>query len=512
MSFFDFIKNLFTMDKESPEFALKRIKKVVLAESNKFYNPKKDIVYKSMGKEIYNLYQACLTFATPLGQLFSSKKMKTRAIKIFLATQLDKNTMAFIDLLDTEKIDLLYKKYGYQKLKAYYNKIFKVLDENVTIDKLDHVDGILEDMQSLLDLCEFNFVNLLTTFDPKINTSLATNQKPKFQDNKVDTKFIENLSDLLFLIHNFSFKQEMQIYLLNYLKKYDRAHNIDFNKTIYHKKLRKIFSIISEKLTDLKLTNYMRLLYKNPDFLPKTVENELNSASKIFNDYIQKSKKYLKTIENKEKSSNVTTYIKKLFPKTEIISSQSYNESISQVFMSVGLPQLGYSKAYSITKTFIIAGYEGKYKSIISTIVFKAVISDDDFNTTFNNTFHDLNELIDHINEFEEKTKGLEKIYNQVLKKPDTFSKSKSITRNSKEQIAEANKHAIKLVFESYEIFKTLNECLNNIVKEKKSNSNKIIKNLTSNFDENFIKQVERISKKCELLCYILKYTANIKE
>ncbi|MCX8057967.1 MAG: hypothetical protein N3A58_00955 [Spirochaetes bacterium] len=505
MSFFsEFFKSLFKTQPSS-EIILKRIGKEILKDSPKYYNTKKEIIFKTFAKDLYFLKNELSYFREPLEHLFSNKSAKEVVVKNFLKDLLDKDTLTYYNLLEIESVNKVLEKYGLEKTKLYYDKLFKIINEKITNIIINQVDKLINEFKSFYDIVEFNFISILSLFDAKLISNVDPKYSPNFSDIKVSEKFKELLADLNFLNINFNPDENFDIFMQKYLSRYYALKGEKFSNNYYRKKIKNIFEVLKVRFNPMKFEKYLQFMYKSIEYKSKIVNLEERLSKFIIDEKIKKVKEHIEKIEKDNKLKDIDKSIKALFNKVDIITSNFYNETYSNIFLSTGLKNLEFVKPYSIIKTFTIVFYEGKYKNILLNIIYKAIFLDDNLNTGINQSIHNLNDSINKINKFEEEASILEKTYNQILKKPEVYNKNKTIINLANQEILEINNKCLALIKEIFNNYFYINKILLEIINDYKQKKNLRIKNLTSSFDDNFIGEIINFSKTIGLLDKIIK-------
>jgi len=505
MGFLSDIFNSFFKPQSSSELILRKIAKDILKDNPKYYNPKKDIIYKNFAKDLFFLKNELSYFKKPLEHLFSKKETKEIIVKNILIDFLDKETNTYFNLLETNNIEKVIEKYGLKKSKEYYNKLFSILKQKITTSLLNQIDKIISEFKNFFDIVDYNFNNILSLFDVKLLSNVDPKYSPSFEDIKVSEKFKEYLADFNFLNINFNPDNSFEIYLQKFLSRYFALNNEKFSNNLFRKKLKNILEVLKIRFDPLKIEKYLQYLFKSPEFKTKIVVLNDKIAINILEEKINKAKSFFEKYENNLKLKNLDHKINQLFNKIDFIKANYYNDNYSNIFLSTGLYDLKYVKPYQIIKTFLIIFFEGKYKNLLLNLIYKAVFLDDNLNTGINQTNHNLSDSVDKINKFENEASILEKTYNQILKKPENFLKNKTLVNIANQEINDINEKALKLIREIFENFYFLNKLIKEILKDYKEKKSIRIKNLISSFDENFINEFLNFSKNLDLLEEIIK-------
>jgi len=119
MSIFEKLSLLFTGNMSSNELQIRQLKREILKDSPKYYNPKKQYFLKTFGKDIGFLAKELTYFYNPLSHLFSTRGAKEVIVKTFLTEFLDKDTLSYFNFCEEENIAKVINKYGIWQSHIY---------------------------------------------------------------------------------------------------------------------------------------------------------------------------------------------------------------------------------------------------------------------------------------------------------------------------------------------------------------------------------------------------------
>ncbi len=483
MSFLKFLFDIFKFDSNSPYSKLKKLKKEIKNFSPKYYNPGKAIFYGTFAHDLYSLYISCQYFEKPLAHLFLNKKVLNTTLLLLLNIYLPKEVIAYIAMLEKERVDDVIKKYGFEKTEKYYQKMVEQIKNYLKPNIVKEIDNFIDNMKQLYELTTYNFNDLFFIFNPAYNSAIVK-KSLNFNDIKVSTRFISALEDLSFLIANLSFNDSITTPLIVYLKKYsEKDPTFEFNESKIKKEVTKIVKIINEKFNFDKLEKFLQSLKEQIDYKIKIIPHNDTFVRKLINEKIKQTTDYLISCKNNEKIKNIQNTISSLFPDITMIKSEIYNDEVSTHFSSNLFPPLSFVKPLEIFKTFIVYYWEGKIKGALNLFIFKAQYQDDNIKEAINNSFHEGSNFIDKFNELEASFEELKKYYNILQKKPETLAKSNSQKNNTLATISKVNNDVLSYINEGLSFLTMLGNTLNSIIEQISNKDQSKIINLLSIID-----------------------------
>lgn len=514
MSILEKILSFFSFTSDPKTANLKKIKKEILLETPKYFNPKKNIFYKNFGKDLHYFYKLLTKFHKPLELFISNSKTKIITLKLFLHNIIDKETVVYLNLLEDENINKLVEKYGIKKTHGYYQKIEKILLLKLNNEINNKIDSIFNFLKDLYEISNFNWGTIINKFITDYSSISNKNSKYQYNDVKVTESFITVLEDLTFLLKNFSFNIEYTNFLKLYLQKYYKTKKINFNNSEFKNNIKILQKFFNINFSPFKLEKYLKYIKQDPDYKINLINNpQSNFLTNYLSQKLKLAKIKLQNLISEEKQNNIKKNVEKLFENQELLKSTIYNSEVSSKLQMIDLPKLKYTYAFSITKSFVILYYEAKFKNILSSLIFKANFNDIDLNESLNNSLHECNEFLFKINNFEENLVFLEKLYNIIMKNPNSIKSSKTLKANYSNEIIKINDIAKGTIIEIYNGFKSLYNTLSIIYDDIKNKNANRIKNIINGIDQfYFNNNISSFHKKLNDYIIIIQNLMEIEE
>lgn len=513
MSILEKILSLFSFSSDPKTIQLKKISKEILLENPKYFNPKKKIFYKNFGKDIYYLYKILVKFQKPLVLLFTNNKTKTITLKLFLHHLIDKEIVVYLNLLEDDNINKIAQKYGIDKTYKYYQKIENILSTKLNNEVNHQINSIFNFLKDLYEITNFNWGSLINKFYPNFTPGINKKQNDIFVDVKVTDSFIVILEDLVFILKNFNFNIEYTKYLQLYLQKYYKTKKIDFSLLEFKKNIKTLQKLFNINFSPFKLEKYLKYLKKDPDYKVNLINNpDNNYLFNYFHQKINSAKMKLNNLIIEKKQNSTKKLVTELFEEHELLKSSYYNKAVSDKLQMVDLPKLKYTYQFSITKSFVILYYEAKFKNVLSSLIFKTEFNDMELNESLNNTLHDCNELLFRINNFEEKLVFLEKLFNIIMKNPNSIKASKSLKANYANEIIKINDKARNTIISIYNSLKFLYNTLLIIYEDIKNKNNSRIRNIINGLDQLYFNNISSFEKKLKIYIDVIENLMEIKQ
>lgn len=500
MSFLNFFSGIFKTDNNSPYAKLKKIKKEIKNFSPKYYNPNKLIFYGSFAHDLFSFHLSCQYFEKALSHLFLNKKVLETTLILFLNIFTPKEVTVYVTMLEKERVDDVIAKYGFEKAEKYYQKMIQYIKEYLKPSIIKEIDLAVIKIRQLYELSCYNYNDLFLLFNPAFN-STTIKKSMNFNDIKISTRFISAFEDLSFLIANLTLDESITTPLITYLKKYsEKDPNFKYDEMRIKKEISRIIKILNEKFVYSKFEIYLKALKEEADYKIKIISHNENYIQNLINEKIKTTENYLSICKNNQRLKNIQTAINSLFPDIQLIKSEIYNDEVSTSFSSNMLPSLTFVKPLEIFRTFIVYYWEGKIKTTLNSLIFKAQYEDEIFKETINNIFHEGSSFIDKINKLESSLDDLKKYHNIILKKPETITKSNSQKNNTINTLVKTNREVQEILQQGLLFVNQLYKAIDSIIIQIENKDQSKIVNLLMIVDMTTFKLFKLYNEKIKLV------------
>lgn len=377
-------------------------------------------------------------------------------------------------------------------------------DQRRSLEKLVHelnskemmqIDFILIKLKQLVELCRFNFVTPLKTFDPKFNQNDA-HYVPAF--SAVAPISLENvLLDLYYIVADFSLTMpvaEAVIALSQILHNNSVSENKQ--KEIINS-LKKVEYACHKIFTEDSLKKLIQLSKQNPEFEPQRAAFSADSRQR-FSAYLQDTFNSEESrIKRELKDSRIKSDLHNLFEDRPLLELLGYNENLNSLLMQNSSASFSWITPIQVLKTFSQVFYSTQVQSLLNDIVIEGFFNNPNYKSQFSQTVFGANEIEEKIKAFEKsfESKGqnsevLIKSYIKDSHKDSDFSK-KLITH-----VDNINQEAKQIIQAQVNVLHSLYIELGDLLQDSKKPSCEIISNLkvllissrnrdTTNFLEN---------------------------
>lgn len=411
MSFFKILSDLFDsiFRSSSPEVQKKiKLKKI-------------DSEIRSLPNGIYRNGLLQPNFAEVLRILYVNTRPILKILENTIAgPDIKRNTRFEFQLITscyTEEHQQLLKRLEYDERKKEVliadleaSSITKIFDEQYRIlETLVHelnskeiikIDQIFVKLKQLTELCKFNFITPIKTFDSNFNPNEA-NAKNSFSaiapitlenvlqdlyyiiaDFKMTMPVADAIIALAQIIHNNSITGEHQKQLINNLKKIEYACN--------------------KILTANTLRSLIQISKQNPDFEPTKASYSADARQK-FSVFIQE--KYSSDelrIKRERKDDKIKNELNDLFENIPLANLKGYNSTTNEQLLQNSSVSFSWIIPMQILKTFVNNFYPVNARSLLDDIVIEGFFNNPTFKSQFSQTVFSANEIDEKINAFEE--------------------------------------------------------------------------------------------------------------
>ena len=261
------------------------------------------------------------------------------------------------------------------------------------------MDQVFVKLKQLTELCKFNFVTPLKTFDPHFNQNEPNSSK---NFSAVAPVALENVFlDLYYIISDF----QMTMSVANAIIALAQIMNIDSmtserQKSIVNN-LKKIEFVCRKILNGEILKKLILIAKQNPDFEPKATSYSADTRQK-FASYIQEQ--YVSDearIKREIKDDKIKTELESLFENRQLLPLTGYNETMNELLLQNSPVSFTWMMPMQILKTFYAVYYPDTLKALLNDIVIEGFFNNPSYKTQFSQKVFTVNEVGEKISSFE---------------------------------------------------------------------------------------------------------------
>lgn len=367
------------------------------------------------------------------------------------------------------------------------NQISKVFDEqHRRLEKLVHelnskefikMDEIFVKIKQLTELCKFNFVTPLKTFDTRFDPA-QPNLVPSF--SAVPPVSLENVFlDLYYIIAEFQMTMPVAYAIIALAQILDPESMTAANQKKIIDNLKKIEYACHKILNKNVLKSLIQVAKQNPDFEPTSASYTADSRQK-FSTHIQEQYNADEArIKREIKDEKIKVDIETLFPDGHLTELNGYNDELNEILLQNSSVSFSWITPLKILKTFTAHYYPDSIKALLNDIVIEGFFNNPNFKTQFSQTVFAANEVLEKIEAFEKSFENNAPNSSAVLKGYIRDShKDSDFSKKLINQVDNINAEAKHIIQEQVSALFSLYAELGDLLQDSKKPSCEIVSNL----------------------------------
>lgn len=315
-----------------------------------------------------------------------------------------------------EKHQNLYSSFSYDSLKE---RVLKSSDpESELLKSSNELEELLRGLSTsefrgfdnsytildrLITLSQHNFLPMLRLFDPAMK-SLEGADPAAFQSVSED-EILQELLDFYFVLAGFDLFADVEKNLGLLLERLSRDRSEEAKDRL-KKVLLRLQKLLQESLRTDTILPLLRLIQKDPHFVPASVQEE-SSFLETFKNRLQISYQRSKErIQGQLRELAVVEDLKQLFPNGQPEEIEGYREDVDQALQDRdfdGFPQI---RPLRILKSYIRAHFDRELKEALKRIIVEGKFDNKIFQNMFTNTYFQCEGMAGKIIQFEEELQG----------------------------------------------------------------------------------------------------------
>lgn len=359
-------------------------------------------------------------------------------------------------------------------------------DQHRRLEKIIHelnskefikMDEIFVKLKQLTELCKFNFVTPLKTFDARFNPE-QPNLTPSF--SAVPPVSLENVFlDLYYIIAEFQMTMPVAYAVIALAQIVDVDSMTTNNQKSIVENLKKIEYACHKILNKDILKSLIQIAKQNPDFEPTCASYSADARQK-FSTYIQDQYNAdEQRIKREIKDERIKSDIESLFPNTQLLPLNGYNEEMNDLLLQNSSVSFSWITPLKILKTFAAHYYPDSIKALLNDIVIEGFFNNPNFKTQFSQTVFGANEVLEKIDAFEASFANNQSNSSAVLKGYIRDShKDSDFSKKLINQVDNINAEAKRIIQDQVSALFSLFVELGDLLQDAKKPSCEIVSNL----------------------------------
>lgn len=261
------------------------------------------------------------------------------------------------------------------------------------------LDQVFVKLKQLTELCRFNFVTPLKTFDAKFNPN-EPNSPCTF--SAVPPVSLENVFlDLYYIIADF----KMTMSVASAVIALGQIVNPEAFSSTAQKELisniKKIEFACNRILSPEILKGLIQIAKQNPDFEPSKAVYSADARQKFSSYFQDQYNSDESRIKREIKDARIKTELETLFGNKPMLTLSGYSDELNDLLIQNSSVSLNWITPLRILKTFVHSYYPDSVKALLNDIVIEGFFNNPAFKTDFSATVFNANEVEEKINAFE---------------------------------------------------------------------------------------------------------------
>jgi len=373
------------------------------------------------------------------------------------------------------------------------NEFFAVQNEQRIIDSQRHdleqiqreitspifgqIERTLQALDRLYDLCTFAYTPLIRQFDPNYMPDAIESEH---HYNEVPIEAMEKkLLDFYYITGNLTITAPMgraMCALALCMNNGDTTEKAQEELLSY---LRKVANILHKILTPQLITQFMRIIRNDMNFVPKTsMENR-----RYISEYSERLKKQFdndtQRIQLELQNELIEKETKSLFTDKPLLELEGYNQNNNTLFQQCGAGSFLWIMPLQIIKSFEEYYLTDKVKALLNDVVVEGFFNNPQYKSDFSSIVYNGVESSGHIESFENSfTKGQP---NDTLLMTGYLRDSRTnpdFLKNLTQMINNINKEAKKLIQSEVSAIYQLWQKLQELIPDSKKPQPELVSNL----------------------------------
>lgn len=359
-------------------------------------------------------------------------------------------------------------------------KFDKVIAE-LASPQFTKIDETIITLRQFIDLCRFNFVMIIQTFDKSFSSSLALrgSYKPNYQDAPIE-KLSGVFEDLYYIINGLAINNAVVNATCALKELLDGAELSNDERNSITNNIKQVAYIINHVVTVEKLKRLVCYCHEDENYSLKTQSYNRMSAKgnfeKVFQSRFTTDEERIKTQMNDE---YIGGEVKKLFKTGDLITLKGYNKSINDDLVKIGLSSFLWILPMQVLKTFLSIYFNEKVRSLLNDIIIEGFFNNPSYKSEFSSDVYASIGAINTIEEFEtsfdnDKPNSANVIQNYIHEGQNNSDFMRKLDKMVKNINAQANSILVREVNAMNKVYKHIVD----LIQDAKKPNSEIISNL----------------------------------
>ncbi|MBN2551571.1 MAG: hypothetical protein JXB06_02325 [Spirochaetales bacterium] len=258
-------------------------------------------------------------------------------------------------------------------------------------------------MNRLISLSQHNFMPMMRLFDPALKSLDSVD--PAALRHASGEELFQELLDFYFVLAGFDYSDsvEKNIGLLLERLSRDRAEEA---KARLKKVLLRLQKLLSEQLGSRTILILLRLIQKDPFFVPQSIQEESSFLEAYKNRLQINYQRSRERIQQQMRELSVREDLERLFPAGQPEQIEGYREDIDQALQERDFDSFLHIRPLRILKNYIRVHFFRELRDPLKRLIVEGKFENRIFQNMFTNTYFQCESMDSRIIQFEEQLQG----------------------------------------------------------------------------------------------------------
>lgn len=286
-----------------------------------------------------------------------------------------------------------------EQILSKHHRILEELGKELSTPDFMKIDEVISGLQQLTDLCRFNYMNAIHTFDPDY-TGIQPDYKPNFA-SVIPDSMAGSLQDLYYLTANLTLTGSIvrALIALDELKLGRPLTNEERESLMVN--VRKINTVTKKILSPDMLKKIICIAKKDPNASPQAATYKTNARQKFANYMQEKCAADESKLKIEIKDITISAEIKELFGVRPLQTLVGYDNETNEQLRQNSPSSFLWITPMQLVKSFVSYFLSEPVMALLNDIVIEGFFANSEYKTEFSTLIYSCGEIAGEIAAFE---------------------------------------------------------------------------------------------------------------
>lgn len=340
------------------------------------------------------------------------------------------------------------------------------------------IDLLVLVVRQLNDLCKFNFITILQTFDPNYVSSNMAYQ-PNFMELPID-RISGAIEDLYYQISGLKFSNSLIEAICSLAKLQNNNFSAEKRDGI-DKNVKEIAFVVNHVLSEDVLKKLVCYCHEDINFTPK-VSSYSGSACRNFEQMLQtKFKSDEQRIKTEMKDENIRADVEELLGHIPLLPVYGYDDELNKVLLANTNVSFLWILPMQVLKTFVELFFTDSVRALLNNVVIEGFFNNPAYKTEFSADIYASVEVVQDMKDFEDSFTNVGKNSVALIKGYIEDAKHDAdFFKKIEQTINDINNRASKIILKDTNVLNKVYKHITDLIQDARKSSSEFISNLKS--------------------------------